>query len=74
VRRVRAVQVMATGQALAFATRSGVIEQLMPDPEGELVITVPEDALDPRVTVITVEFADAPLDRPVLGRWGPQTS
>jgi alpha-L-fucosidase len=74
VRRVRAVQVMATGQALCFATRSGVIEQLMPDPEGELVITVPEDALDPMVTVITVEFADAPLDRPVLGRWDPQTS
>lgn len=29
------------------------------------------DALDPMVTVITVEFADTPLDRPVLGRWGP---
>jgi hypothetical protein len=46
----------------------------MSDPEGELVIAVPEDALDPMVTVITVELADAPLDRPVLGRWGPQDS
>ena len=49
----------------------GVLEQLMADPEGELIITVPGDALDPMVTVITVEFADTPLDRPVLGRWGP---
>lgn len=71
VRRVRAAQVMATGRQLPFATRAGVLEQLMADPEGELIIAVPGDVLDPMVTVITVEFADTPLDRPVLGRWGP---
>ncbi len=71
VRRVRSVQVMATGRQLPFATRAGVIEQLTPDPDGELIIAMPEDALDPVVTVMTVVFADAPLGRPVLGRWDP---
>jgi hypothetical protein len=48
-----------------------VLDQVMPDPNGEVVIEVPDDVLDPLVTVLTVELADAPIARPVLGRWGP---
>lgn len=71
VRRVAGVSVMGTGTELAFRTRAGILEQLMGDPDGEVVIEVPEDVLDPMVTVLTLELAEAPLDRPVLGRWGP---
>lgn len=73
VRRVRRVSTMGSGTELAFTTRAGVLEQLAPDPDGEVVIDVPEAALDPMITVVTLELADAPLDRPVLGRWGAGT-
>lgn len=71
VRRVAGVRALGTGERLAFRTRAGVIEQLFPDPDGEVVVEVPEHALDPLVTVLTLELADAPIDRPVLGRWVP---
>lgn len=70
VRRVRRVTVMGTGTELPFRTRAGVIEQLAPDPDGEVVIEVPDSVLDPMVTVLTLELSDEPADRPVLGRWG----
>jgi len=71
VKRVRAVTVMGSGTELGFSTRAAVLDQVMPDPNGEVVIDVPDDVLDPVVTVLTIELADAPIHRPVLGRWGP---
>ncbi len=67
VRRVERVRVLGTGTALAFSTRTGVIEQLAPDPDGEVTITVPERDLDPFATVITIDLASAPIQgrRPV---------
>ena len=63
---------MGSGAELGFTTRAAVLDQLMPDPDGEVVIEVPDEVLDPVVTVLTVELADQPIDRPVLGRWGPE--
>jgi alpha-L-fucosidase len=67
VARVERVTVVGTGTALAFSTRTGVLEQLAHDPEGEVTITVPEDALDEFATVLAVDLAPAPIEgrRPV---------
>jgi len=62
VRRVENVSVLGTGRVLEFSTRTGVIEQLMPDPDGELTIVLPESELDRWATVLTVGVADAPIE------------
>jgi alpha-L-fucosidase len=57
IRCIRNVRVVGTGRALAHATRTTVADQLFnPAPVGELVIRVPEDALDPVATVLAVEI------------------
>jgi len=56
VRRIGEITVMGTGRSLEFTTRTGLIEMLMPDPEGEVIITVPDTELDEYVTVVTVEI------------------
>ena len=60
VRRVRCVTTVGTGVELDFAIRTGIIEMLMDDPDGELTVTVPETELDEFVTVLRVEFTEAP--------------
>ena len=60
VRRVARVTVMGTGRELEFTARTGLIEMLMDDPEGELTIIVPESELDGDVTVLTMEITPAP--------------
>ncbi len=64
VRRVEQVRVLGTGTALEFSTRTGVIEQLMADPDGELTIEIPERELDLWATVLMIDLAAAPI----LGR------
>lgn len=71
IRRVRQVRVLGTDRSLAFQTRTGVLDQFLDDPEGEVFVEVPEEVLDPLVTVLSVDLADAPIDRAVLGRWEP---
>jgi alpha-L-fucosidase len=60
VRRVRKVTVMATGRELEFTTRTGIIEMLMDDPDGDVTITVPDTELDDDVTVLTLEITPLP--------------
>ena len=55
VRRVKEVVDVATGTALEWRTRTGVIESLMPDPPGELTIQVPEALIDEHATVLAVD-------------------
>jgi alpha-L-fucosidase len=62
VKRVERVTVVGTGASLTFSTRTGVIEQLMPDPEGELTITVPERELDEYATVLAIDLAPEPIE------------
>jgi len=58
IRRVRAARELRTGTALAVRTRCSVADQLFnADPNGELIVTVPEALLDPLATVIEVELA-----------------
>ncbi len=61
VKRVARVRVLGTGAALTFGTRTGVIEQLMPDPDGEVTIAVPETELDEFATVLAIDLADEPI-------------
>jgi alpha-L-fucosidase len=56
VRRVRRAVALGAGVELAFTTRTGIIEGLAPDPEGEVTIEVPADVLDPFATVIALDM------------------
>lgn len=58
-RRVQRVRELASGRELKFRGRTGIIESLLPDPDGELTIQVPEDVVDDYATVIAVDFAPA---------------
>ncbi len=60
VRRVSRITAVGTGTELDFSIRTGIIEMLMDDPDGELTISVPESELDEFVTVVRIEFAEAP--------------
>ncbi len=60
VRRVSSVAVMGSGNELAFTTRTGILDMLTDDPDGEVVIEVPEAELDPYATVLTV-VVDLPV-------------
>jgi alpha-L-fucosidase len=57
-KRVRAVSELASGTALKFSSRVGVIASLSSDPIGELRIKVPEELIDPVATVIAVDIDD----------------
>jgi len=57
VRRVTRVTTMGTGAEIDFEIRTGIIEMLMNDPDGELTIVVPDNELDEFVTVLRVEIA-----------------
>lgn len=59
VRRVTRVRVLATGAELPFRTRTGILESLQGDPEGELTIEVPESEVDELATVLAVEIRPA---------------
>jgi alpha-L-fucosidase len=61
VRRVAAVRVVGSDVLLKHSIRTGIIEALAPDPDGELTIYVPPDAADDDATVIAIDFASAPL-------------
>ena len=56
VRRVTRVARLGRPGQLAHAVRTSVLDRLNADPKGELVIRVPEDALDPLATVLVVDF------------------
>jgi len=57
IKRVAAVRVLATGRELPFTTHCAIIDRLFnPDPSGELVIELPEDATDPLATVLAIDF------------------
>lgn len=59
VRRVRGVHVVASGEPLAFTTKTGIIDSLLPDPTGEVRIEVPEHCLDQWATVVALDVAPA---------------
>jgi hypothetical protein len=61
VRRVERVTVLGTGASLTFGTRTGVLEQLTPDPDGEITITVPECEHDEFATVLAIDVAPEPI-------------
>lgn len=57
-RRVRAVRELASGTALKHRERLAALDELInSDPEGELVIDLPERLMDPLATVIEIELA-----------------
>jgi alpha-L-fucosidase len=62
VKRVERVTVLGTGTPLTFSTRTGVIEQLTYDPDGEVTISVPDRDLDDLATVLAIDLADAPIE------------
>ena len=57
IKRVKSVRALSTGDALEFTTRTSIVDRLLnADPPGEVVIRVPEGALDEYATVIAVEI------------------
>ena len=62
IKRLRSVRALSTGDALAFDTRTGLIDaQFNPDPVGEVIVRVPDSAIDPYATVLALEFEGAPV-------------
>lgn len=61
VKRIERVTVLGTGARLSFGTRTGVLEQLAYDPDGEVTITVPERELDELATVLAIDLAPEPI-------------
>jgi alpha-L-fucosidase len=62
IKRVKSVRALSTGEDLRFTTRCSIPDRLLnSDPAGELLISVPDSAIDPDATVIAVEFADGPV-------------
>lgn len=59
VKRVTAVTDLASGRSLDFSIRTGIIERLAPDPDGELTITVPADVVDDDATVLAIDVRPA---------------
>lgn len=57
IKRVERVSVLGSGTELSFSTRTGVIEQLLADPDGEVTISVPEAEMDPYATVLALDFS-----------------
>ena len=57
IRRVQSVRALSTGTELHHTTRTGIIESLIDDPQGELVIDVPADLLDDNATVLAIDIA-----------------
>ena len=55
---------LGTGTSLGFSTRTGVLEQLTPDPDGEVTITVPERDHDRFATVLAIDL----VAEPIVGR------
>jgi alpha-L-fucosidase len=59
VRRVRSVRALGTDTGLAWQARVDAVNEIFSsDPPGDLVITIPDDAIDPLCTVVAVELAD----------------
>jgi alpha-L-fucosidase len=57
IRHVRAVRELRSGAPLPYRTRCSVADQLFnSDPNGELIITVPEEVIDTLATVLEVVF------------------
>jgi alpha-L-fucosidase len=57
VKRVKAVTALGTGAKLDFTSQISAVDLMFNrDPVGELVIKVPEVAIDPYATVIAVDF------------------
>ena len=58
IRRVRTARELRTGTDLPFRTRCAVIDEMFnADPQGEVIITVPEAVLDPIATVVELEVS-----------------
>jgi alpha-L-fucosidase len=60
VKRVERVRALGGDRPLEHRARTTVLDQLNADPLGQLVVTVPEDALDPIATVLAVDFSAFP--------------
>jgi alpha-L-fucosidase len=58
VRRIEQVTEVASGKVLEHTTRTGILESFMPDPDGEVTITVPPDVVDDDATVLAIDFRE----------------
>ena len=60
IKRIKSVRLVKSGQTLTYTQRCSVIDCLTQlDPDGELIITVPESVIDPLATVISIELASS---------------
>jgi hypothetical protein len=62
VNNVKSVHVLGSGRELSYSKRTKLADQVRQklssfnDPVGDLIIAVPEAAVEPHVTVIAVDF------------------
>lgn len=60
IRRVSRATMVGSDIEPTFSTRTGVMAQLERDPEGEIIISVPEQLLDGLASVIAIDIDDPP--------------
>ncbi|HEX4906551.1 MAG TPA: alpha-L-fucosidase [Acidimicrobiales bacterium] len=56
VRQIERITELASGTELEFSTRTGIMEGFLPDPDGEVTITVPGSLVDDDATVLAIDF------------------
>jgi alpha-L-fucosidase len=56
IRRIKQVVEVSSGTQLAFETRAMIMDQRLPDPDGEVRIIVPEHLLDEYATVVAIDI------------------
>ena len=56
IRRIKRVVELASGVELDFETRAMILDQRLPDPNGETQIRIPEHLLDEFATVVAVDI------------------
>jgi alpha-L-fucosidase len=62
VKRLRSIRALTTGDPLDYKFHLSAIDETLnlPDPVGEVVIYVPENAIDPSATVLEMRFVEEP--------------
>ncbi len=56
VKRLKSATLLSSGAELRFRSHTAIMESFLPDPDGEITVFVPQDAIDEFATVVVLDF------------------